>query len=138
MSKHDCLPAYTRSEAELEPPGYSTTLPASFRIGQSNTSPVLRVEEVEAHLKILGAFSRLKTRVSLAQETVSESRLEPDAAWTVFLCRAVHRFEKWIQSRPMGQPVPWTIVPLDVLMVWHSYMLVGWLHWVHLMSLMSS
>ena len=125
MSKHDRLPTYARSEVELEPPGYGTTLPTSFRIGRSDTAPVVRVEEVQAHLKILGAFSRLKTRVSLAQETVSENRLEPDAAWTVFLCRAVHRFEKWIQSRPMSKPVPWAVVPLDVLMVWHSYMLVG-------------
>jgi len=127
MSKHNHPPTYTQSEAELEPPGYGTTLPASFRIGTTDTAPVVSVEEVQAHLKILGAFGRLKTRVTLAQETVSKDRLEPEAAWTVFLCRAVHRFEKWIQSRPTGGrwPGPWVIIPLDVLMVWHSFMLVG-------------
>jgi len=125
MFKHNHPPTYTPSEAELEPPGYGTTLPTSFRVGTTDTPPVVSVEEVQVHLKILSAFGRLKTRVELAQESISESRIEPDAAWIVFLCRAVHQFEKWIQSRPTSGPIPWTLVPLDVLMVWHTFMLVS-------------
>ena len=125
MFKHSRLLSYTRSKAEVEPLRHEIALPSSFRVGTTDTAPVVSFEEVQAHLKLLGAFSRLKTRVALAQESISENRMESDAAWTIFLCRAVHRFEKWIQTRPTSEPPPWVIIPLDVLMVWHSFMLVS-------------
>ncbi|KAH7101531.1 hypothetical protein BKA62DRAFT_179183 [Auriculariales sp. MPI-PUGE-AT-0066] len=74
---------------------------------------------------LLGAFSRLKSRVGLANDTHNESspiRLEEQDAWTVFLCRAVHRFQLWI-SNVHELPQEGYIPPLDVLMVWHSYLL---------------
>ncbi|KAH7093904.1 hypothetical protein BKA62DRAFT_775752 [Auriculariales sp. MPI-PUGE-AT-0066] len=100
------------------------TLPPKFRVGDKSTAPVVTLDEVEAHLRILGAFNHLKTRVALAQENFGQSRetvaqLNATEAWIVFLCRAVHRFDKWLRSSPAEGSTP----PLDVLMVWHSYML---------------
>ncbi|KAH7101530.1 hypothetical protein BKA62DRAFT_703261 [Auriculariales sp. MPI-PUGE-AT-0066] len=115
---------------ELPPPGYGTTLPETFPVGSKKTRPVVSVDEVNAHLVLLGAFSRLKSRVGLANDTHNESspiRLEEQDAWTVFLCRAVHRFQLWI-SNVHELPQEGYIPPLDVLMVWHSYLLVKPVH----------
>ena len=125
MSKSEGPPAYSRSDAELEPPTYSTALPASFHVGKHDTPPVIGLEEVEAHLRILGGFGALKTRVEAAQgELPADQQPKPADAWTVFLCRAVHRFELWVRSLPAAAITSWKVLPpIDVLLVWHTYLL---------------
>lgn len=123
MSENVEPPSYAASNAD--PPSYPSPLPATFRVGVADTSPLLTIEEVEAHLRILGAFSQLKANVEAANSgATAPLKLDAPAAWTVFLCRAVYRFERWILTAPtldQDRALP----PLDVLMVWHSYMLVG-------------
>lgn len=109
------LPPY--SESSEAPPAYPNLLPEKFTIGNAKLPPLVRLDELVAHLRVLGAFRKLRTTVESAN-----SDLDAASAWTVFLCRAVYRFEKWVLSMDVdiddrGLP------PLDVLMVWHSYML---------------
>ncbi|KZV98764.1 hypothetical protein EXIGLDRAFT_746476, partial [Exidia glandulosa HHB12029] len=114
-------PTYAASRAE--PPPYPRLLPATFRVGFRETTPFVTVDELEDHLRILGAFSRLKSRVELdGQQPHLAHPLEPAAAWTVFLCRAVYRFTRWLQAVKVT-PDESSLPPLDVLMVWHAYML---------------
>ena len=127
MSKSEGPPAYSSSDAELEPPTYSTGLPATFHVGKHDTPPVIGLDEVEAHLRILGAFGALKARVIAAQkELATNQQLDATDAWTVFLCRAVHRFELWIRSLPAAAITVWKVLPpIDVLLVWHTYLLAS-------------
>lgn len=122
MSEKTEPPSYEASSAE--PPSYPRLLPAKFKVGCRETAPLVTVEELEAHLRTLGAFSRLKARVEQSSQQAPSS-LQNDAvgAWTVFLCRAVHRFERWIKT-VHALPEERSLPPLDVLMVWHAYMLV--------------
>lgn len=125
----DAAPAYTATanteehehvyQDDQPPPAYPTTLPDSFPIGRRSTTPLVTVEDLQAHLRVLGAFHALRLQVREAGAS------DPDGAWAVFLARAVHRFHKWVVSvRPQHgggfAPMP----PIDVLMVWHSYLLV--------------
>lgn len=102
----------------------ASLLPDSFLIGRSKTAPLLSVVELQHHLRILGAFSVLQGKIKAAGRSKSES----DAAWAVFLARAVYRFHKWagfIRITTQGTVPTDYMPPLDVLMVWHSYMLVS-------------
>ncbi|KIO19310.1 hypothetical protein M407DRAFT_56741, partial [Tulasnella calospora MUT 4182] len=62
--------------------------------------------------------------------------MEPDERYALFLQRAVYRFEQWVarmigtgddgEDEVSGQPrrlAPNEVPPLDVIMVWHTYML---------------
>jgi hypothetical protein len=82
------------------------------------------VEDLQAHLRVLGAFSKLKEHV---YQSVNGSDKEKDEGWVVYVSRAVHRFGAFIGTE-WTSPFPgWkeeTVPPLDVLMVLHSYLLV--------------
>ncbi|KZV87062.1 DUF1399-domain-containing protein [Exidia glandulosa HHB12029] len=107
-------PAYTRRDTALPP--YSSTLPEALRLGAAHIKPVVTVNELQAHLRLLGAFHELKTR------TMAD--LSPSAAteaWTVFLQAAVRRFEMWLRAGATGRGG--RVPSLDVLMVWHAYLL---------------
>lgn len=107
------------------PPPYPTALPETFPIGNQKCVPVVDVSELHFHLRILGAFSTLRQNVRSAAE---RQKGDADAAWAVFLARAVHRFSSWVaQVRPLtaGTIPSDQLPPLDVLMVWHSYLLVS-------------
>lgn len=106
------------------PPAYPTSLPDKFRIGMVMTPPLVSVSELQAHLRLLGAFATLRKSV----EATAESKENGDAAWAVFLARAVYRFHRWvIRVRPEtdGTLKHEAMPPIDVLMVWHSYCLVS-------------
>jgi hypothetical protein len=105
---------------------YPTELPASFPIGIHKVKPLVNVTELQAHLRLLGAIHKLKQNVQAQQEGISAT--DRDLAWVVYVNRAVWRFSKWAAA-------PWvlsssglseeSIPPLDVVMVWHSYLLVS-------------
>ena len=110
------------TSSKTSPPTYApypTSLPDKFPVGRNKTTPVVSIDQVQAHLTILGAFHALRR---LVREAGAD---DPDAAWAIFLARAVHRFQTWAPCvRFTGNdlvPMP----PLDVLMVWHSYLLVS-------------
>lgn len=118
----------TSHEDQAPPPSYGaypTELPATFAIGKRDVPPLVNVTELQAHLTLLGAFEKLKRDILLGDTEVT--RRSKDEAWVVFVNRAVHRFYKLLET-----PWPTTIVassettmpPLDILLVWHSYLLV--------------
>lgn len=114
-----------------QPPPFShedpTTLPATFPIGEHEVAPLVNVADLQAHLRLLGAFDRLKYTV---QHPVGEipASIQQDDLWALFLHRAVHRFEAFMSATwPKNVVVASTeatMPPLDVLMAWHTYLLV--------------
>lgn len=106
------------------PPAYPTSLPPTYPIGRHKVAPLVSVAELESHLRVLGAFSNLR---GLVEEAAGGEEKEKQAAWTVYLSRAVYRFHKWATTLPSGLAAidNDNLPPIDVLMVWHSYLLVS-------------
>lgn len=113
-----------KQQAHDLPPPYPIALPASFSVGPRVTKPIVSIANVEAHLRILGAFDLIRQTVMQARQV--DEKIDAAGAWAVFLARAVHRFERWVAGNaapflPVGRYIP----PPDVLLVWHSYLLVS-------------
>ncbi len=111
-----------------QPPSYSeypAELPPTFPIGMKNVQPLVNVTELQAHLKLLGAFDGLKRGV--VEQRLPEG-MNKEQAWVVFVNKAVHRFYTLLQANwPNGCVVAsseMTMPPLDVVLIWHSYLLV--------------
>ena len=102
---------------------YPTELPKVFPIGKHNAAPVVNTTELEAHLKVLGAFDQLKERVE-AQQGLALS--DKNGAWALFLARAVYRFEKWAERVVvnLGEQLEVACPPIDVAMVGLVYHLL--------------
>ncbi|KIM29346.1 hypothetical protein M408DRAFT_23112 [Serendipita vermifera MAFF 305830] len=103
---------------------YPTELPDNFPIGENNVQPLLDVTELQAHLRLLGAIHKLKQTVQAQDPGVAAQN--KDQAWVVFANRAVHRFYAWASSTWSQESLELdetTIPPLDVVMVWHTYLL---------------
>ncbi|PVG00356.1 hypothetical protein CPB86DRAFT_222091 [Serendipita vermifera] len=115
-------PCYSESSASSSslPRAY---LPREFSVGKFKTQPIVTVEDLQAHLRVLGAFSKLKEDV---HHMNGASQKEKDQAWVVYVSRAVHRFNTFMGAEWEGGFPGWTeenTPPLDVLMVLHSYLL---------------
>lgn len=113
----------------IQPPpvyqAYPTQLPELFRVVYVNTAPLVNVMELQAHLVLLGAFDRLKAEVQ--NQPTGVAVYDKELAWVVYVARAARRFEVYLNG-----PYPdvritreANVPPLDVLMVWHSYLLVS-------------
>lgn len=103
---------------------YPTQLPAEFTVGSSRTHPVVTVSELQAHLRLLGAFHKLKVDVESQEEGIAATN--KDLAWVVFVNKAVVSFFDWTFSKWNSTKLPLesTIMPpLPVMMVWHTYLL---------------
>lgn len=135
----DALPSYDDSgpQAFIIPPELDSKLPEHFRISGKYLLPQVFPSDLFAHLTLLGAFHRLREEVR-TQKGKADINLQPDEQWAVFLERAVYRFERWAtmviggdsdaeETNPTPpetrELAPNEVPPLDVLMVWHTYML---------------
>ncbi|KIM42769.1 hypothetical protein M413DRAFT_38911, partial [Hebeloma cylindrosporum] len=90
------------------------------------TEPLVRIVEVKGHLALLHAFSELKNQVNVLEVPVPHVPADNERKWAWFVALAVERFDVWCQDlRPGDQSKSLKIVlpPIDVLMVWHAYML---------------
>ncbi|KAF9463652.1 hypothetical protein BDZ94DRAFT_1192440, partial [Collybia nuda] len=110
--------------------------PATFIIGSKRTSaPLVNSAQLKGHLALLHAFARLRQRVDGFDGYVKQAiPLMPDdleRRWAWFVGLAVERFSSWclnlefydIYEKPIEDVLP----PIDVMMVWHAYMLnPGW------------
>ncbi|KAG8971609.1 hypothetical protein FRC05_010955 [Tulasnella sp. 425] len=134
----DALPDYDESGTSapissfVPSRGIDDKLPSHFKINNNYVIPQLKPSDLEAHLVLLGAFHRLKEEVLTFKRVKADVPLEPEERYAVFLQRAVYRFEQWAvrmigegqededgSRRLKANEVP----PLDVMMVWHTYML---------------
>ena len=137
-------PLYTTNDS---PPDYSP--PTSYRIGsQTLLSPLVQVAELRAHLSLLRAFKNLRNDVeeaNAAKLPEGTRTLDQRQRWAWFVGLAVDRFvistaklyqplaEKsccrfldWVlrmQPLPLESWIQQEMPPLDVMMVWHAYLL---------------
>ncbi|KAI0791997.1 hypothetical protein C8Q75DRAFT_805043 [Abortiporus biennis] len=113
------------------PPTYIA--PSSYQIGLNILpKPLVSTEELKAHLALLRAFKLLRETVK--ERTAFELGLPPaahalekDQRWAWFVGLAVERFYRWLHVVPFRVTVDEWILeempPIDVLMVWHAYLL---------------
>jgi hypothetical protein len=148
----------TQENSNELPPHYAefaATLPMLFTIGNQQVSPLVKIRDLQAHLRLLAAFDKLRSDVINQAPPYTESQTvelestsvsggvpsiqdsqghglstpenEQDRLWTIFVHRAVYRFDSFMRA-PWAPFPRWSeasILPLDVLMVWHSYLLVS-------------
>ncbi|KAG8922086.1 hypothetical protein FRC01_014503, partial [Tulasnella sp. 417] len=138
----DALPGYDGAAASAQPSAFvpaariDDKVPNHFKFNDQYVKVQVMPSELQAHLVLLGAFHRLREEVRTIKAVKADIPMEPDERYAVFLQRAVYRFEQWVvrmigtgddgedeasgQSRRLAaNEVP----PLDVIMVWHTYML---------------
>ncbi|KAG9034855.1 hypothetical protein FS837_002108, partial [Tulasnella sp. UAMH 9824] len=132
------LPGYDDANAPssifVPSQGIDDKLPNHFKINNQYAKAQVVPSELQAHLVLLGAFHRLREEVRTFKGK-ADIPMEPDERWAVFLQRAVYRFEQWAvrmiggegQEEVLGEGprvlAPNEVPPLDVLMIWHTYML---------------
>uniref|UniRef100_A0A8H8CLD4 Uncharacterized protein n=1 Tax=Psilocybe cubensis TaxID=181762 RepID=A0A8H8CLD4_PSICU len=96
------------------------------------TDPLVKLSHVKGHLVLLRSFSELKAKVEgfdfgrLWVPRHQDEDKERKWKWTFFVGLAVERFDVWCRSiteedcmRSLYSIIP----PVDVVMVWHTYML---------------
>ncbi|KAG6865062.1 hypothetical protein C0991_005381 [Blastosporella zonata] len=114
------------------PPSYE--FPQTFAIGVKRTNaPLITSTQVKNHLALLYAFATLKTRIDGLYAEGNEIPFLPktkDRCWGWFIALAVERFSIWcksLQQKDSSKHAAEALPPVDVLMVWHAYMLnPGW------------
>ncbi|RDB24427.1 hypothetical protein Hypma_008478 [Hypsizygus marmoreus] len=105
--------------------------PELFHVGRWPTSPLIDVAQLKGHLTLLREFASLKSTVDALEHNAGKACLdqmpeEKDRRWAWFIGRAVERFERWcktLQIRDSEKRIENWLPPLDVIMVWHAYML---------------
>ncbi|KAI0339604.1 hypothetical protein BDW22DRAFT_1335746 [Trametopsis cervina] len=122
------LPEYHATEEP--PPDY--TPPSLYRVGgKVVTEPFTDVEQLKAHLALLRAFKTLRTAVEDDAERKLPQQIQdlqqPALRWSSVVALAAERFYRWVSAlaevNPSGKWAEQELPPIDVLMVWHAYML---------------
>lgn len=74
---------------------------ASFKLaGKRLTTPLISVEAVKAHLRLLAAFNQLRKDVmNHKQPELEAAGITDEDRWSIFLVKAHTRFEAWLNSR---------------------------------------
>ncbi|KAF7323286.1 hypothetical protein HMN09_00109400 [Mycena chlorophos] len=118
--------------AEVGPPAY--TFPQTFIVGGKLTkTPFVTPTQLKTHLSLLNAFAELKIRVEALSDADAASNqllVDKERRWGYFVGLAVERFEQWVKAlQPSNyeKGVATMLPPVDVVMVWHAYLLnPGW------------
>ncbi|GAA6028926.1 hypothetical protein JCM8097_001509 [Rhodosporidiobolus ruineniae] len=108
------------SDSPAPPPPF-VNFPDDYPI-RGQPVQLLTAGPVKAHLKLLGAFRRLR----LAAETIKNpqlAHLDERARWAVFIAVAVHRFEVYLDALSQHTGLQERVLPLDIALVLHSYQL---------------
>ncbi|KAG8971606.1 hypothetical protein FRC05_010952 [Tulasnella sp. 425] len=140
----DALPAYENSTASapsstfVPSAGIDEKVPNHFKINGQYVKTQVKPSDLQSHLTLLGAFHRLREEVRTINHVKADIPMKPDDRYAVFLQRAVYRFEQWAvrmmgpgeegedgtpTSDQPGRLGETEVPPLDVIMVWHTYML---------------
>ncbi|TFK20552.1 hypothetical protein FA15DRAFT_708011, partial [Coprinopsis marcescibilis] len=103
------------------------TFPTKFVIGGVPTDSLLiTAPEIKGHLALLNAFAELKKNVHAWPDSIPNMPPDEEKRWGWFVNMAVERFDRWVRAlKPTDDSIAIEDVlpPIDVLMVWHSYML---------------
>ncbi|KAG6908090.1 hypothetical protein DXG01_006181 [Tephrocybe rancida] len=116
---------------EEETPALCYKLPHSFKIRKKRTdAPFVTSAQLKGHLALLDAFTQLRAKIEghKVGNWSSDWHIpnDKDRRWVWFVAFAVERFEVWAKSLTLedaSRPALEFLPPLDVLMVWHTYML---------------
>lgn len=101
-----------------------THLPHAFRVGSKEVSPVVTIHELVHHLTFLACLHRLQQDVrECPTPEGAGDQLSGDVKWAAFCARAALRFEEWALRKGRPPKTDLDGVDIDVLMVWHTYML---------------
>ncbi|KAF9465390.1 hypothetical protein BDZ94DRAFT_1160104 [Collybia nuda] len=120
----------------MKPPhdtnGTSTfVFPTTFPIGTKRTSPLVNTAQLRGHLFLMRAFMELKEQVRTIHEhpkaVLYQIPKHEIYRWAWFVGLAVERFTLWCLSinhdNTHGKSIIDILPPIDVIMVWHAYML---------------
>ncbi|KAJ7921384.1 hypothetical protein B0H13DRAFT_1604569 [Mycena leptocephala] len=121
--------------ANEAPPAYS--IPNAFAESSRSATGTgieafVDVPQIKDHLALLHAFAELKVSVERMTDEAGIPHLPTDneRRWGWFVGLAVERFEKWckaLQPSHSEKGLATILPPVDVLMIWHAYMLnPGW------------
>ncbi|KAH6908085.1 hypothetical protein BKA70DRAFT_1562720 [Coprinopsis sp. MPI-PUGE-AT-0042] len=108
-----------------QPPQY--TFPTSFRVDGKQTEGVLvTLAQIKGHLALLNAFADLKRAVATCQDPIPQMPADAEKRWAWFVNLAAERFDRWVRTlkeEDKELPMDTALPPIDILMVWHAYML---------------
>lgn len=99
-----------------------TIVPSEPKSSSQVTETGLRLpdrSELSTHLKLIDAIMCLKKGID---DRAQSKQMEAGKAWDQFCQAAAVKFLEWSENVDVSQktiPIP----PLDILMIWHSYML---------------
>ncbi|BGP42345.1 hypothetical protein JCM10450v2_006438 [Rhodotorula kratochvilovae] len=129
-SSSDRPPSYTSTgdpspPPPADPPPPFTAFPKTYRVGVYNINPFVKPSNLKDHLRLLGAFRRLRETVEGEAGAAHgiAAHLEPKARWAVFVQVAVYRFELLARACEGPAAVEPFLLPLDVALVLHAYLL---------------
>ncbi|KAF9034107.1 hypothetical protein BJ165DRAFT_1534302 [Panaeolus papilionaceus] len=98
-----------------------------FVIGRSTLSkPLVTIAAVKSHLQVLRLFSELEAEVIELPFLCDFRGWRAEVRWRYFVGVAVERFDVWCgKLNESDLNIAWDVFlpPIDVLMVWHSYLL---------------
>ncbi|KAG6849697.1 hypothetical protein H0H93_006205 [Arthromyces matolae] len=128
----DVPPGYNADSSNTHdeaPPHYA--FPEKFEIGSlRTTAPLVTTKQVKNHLTLLNAFANLRNQVNNirvdAQQAIPFPPLDIEKRWCWFVAMAVERFSIWcgtLKGDDSRRSAAELLPPLDVIMVWHAYML---------------
>ncbi|GAA5954984.1 hypothetical protein JCM8115_005586 [Rhodotorula mucilaginosa] len=115
------------ARSETPPPPFS--FPTTYPVGQHNHKDsqgtlFLTRSDVLAHIRLLGAFDRLRKTVEETSAGIAE-KLDAPSRWSLFVEVAVYRLELYLRALMAtvhdGEPEK-VLPPLDVCLVLHSYL----------------
>ncbi|GBE89584.1 hypothetical protein SCP_1602470 [Sparassis crispa] len=130
-------PSATVAPSATNAPPTTTTrptcvAPTAYRIGGVTLeAPRVELDHLRAHLALLRTFKSLRTLIEDAAELGLQGlRMGTTARWAWFVGLAVERFQRWaavVRHESLFTWVATDLPPIDVLMVWHAYLLnPGW------------
>ncbi|KAK0491665.1 hypothetical protein IW261DRAFT_1438902 [Armillaria novae-zelandiae] len=126
----DVPPSYStqpsRADESDAPPSYE--LPYPLFIGRRTIqTPLVTVSQLKGHLYLLKLFTSLKERVEgLDRSKYRDAPEDKERRWSWFVGLAVERFERWCKELTSADETDFVnqcLPPVDVIMVWHAYLL---------------
>ncbi|GAA6009145.1 uncharacterized protein JCM10292_005336 [Rhodotorula paludigena] len=122
----DRPPSYRTVAEDAAPPPPFVEFPTKYTVGTNrlgSEAAFVTADELVLHLRLLGAFRKLRETVEVGGTGSVADHLEPKARWAVFVHVAVWRFECYLSLYETGALADLVVPPVDVALVWHTYML---------------